>query len=129
MNLQQHIQATRKAARVRNKVKAARSKYGNKPQIVDGIRFASILEAKRYGELKLLQRANLITDLKIHSYWPLTVNGHHVCDYQDDFNYVEDGLRIIEDTKGVVTPDCRIKLALMKAVHGVDVKLVKARSR
>jgi hypothetical protein len=41
------------------------NKYRNIKTIVDGITFASKKEAKRYSELKLLERAGMITDLEL----------------------------------------------------------------
>ena len=38
-------------------------KYGNKKTVVDGITFASKKEARRYGELILLQKGGLISRL------------------------------------------------------------------
>ena len=40
------------------------NKLHNIPTVVDGIRFASRLEARRYSELKLLEKAGEITDLR-----------------------------------------------------------------
>lgn len=39
-------------------------KYGNRKIIRDGIEFDSIKECQRYCELKLMQRAGLISDLQ-----------------------------------------------------------------
>ena len=39
-------------------------KYKNKKIEVDGIEFDSMLEARKYSELKLLQRARKIKDLR-----------------------------------------------------------------
>ena len=39
------------------------NKYSNKKVTIDGFKFDSKKEAKRYSELKLLLRANKITDL------------------------------------------------------------------
>ena len=39
------------------------SKYRNKKITINGITFDSIKESKRYQELKLLERANEITEL------------------------------------------------------------------
>ena len=41
-----------------------RNKYGNKKTVVDGITFDSRKEAKRYQELKLLEKAGEIKDLR-----------------------------------------------------------------
>lgn len=98
-----------------------RSKYGNKPTEVDGIRFASKREAHRYTELKLLERAGKISALRLQPAFPLDVNGVPVCHYRADFAYVENGRRVVEDSKGYRTDVYKIKRALMKAIHGVEI--------
>jgi len=102
-------------------------KYRNKPQVVDGIRLDSKLEARRYGELKLLEKAGEIGGLAVHPRYQMIVNDLKVCEYVADFHYFDNREKriVVEDTKGVLTPDCRIKLKLMKAIHGIDVRLIK----
>lgn len=100
-------------------------KFRNVPVEVDGIRFDSKKEARRWGELRLMERASLIADLKRQVRYRLDVNGLHVCDYIADFTYLEGsgaGLTV-EDVKGVATDVFRLKAKLMKAIHGVEVKL------
>jgi hypothetical protein len=99
----------------------AYSKYRAKPVVVDNIRFASQKEAKRYGELKLLQMAGNISDLKLQERFSIEINGVHICDYLADFCYTENGERITEDVKGVKTDVYRIKRLLMWAVLGVEI--------
>ena len=41
------------------------NKFGNTKVVVDGIKFDSKKEANRYGNLKLLQKAGEISDLKL----------------------------------------------------------------
>ena len=41
-----------------------KSKYHNKKVMIDGIKFDSKKEANRYQELKLMQRAGIISDLQ-----------------------------------------------------------------
>ena len=38
-----------------------RHKYNARPTVVDGVRYQSTAEARRYGELKLLERAGKIS--------------------------------------------------------------------
>ena len=45
--------------------------------------------------------------------------------YVADFVYVEKGAEVIEDVKGVLTPEFKIKRHLMKALLGMDVRIVK----
>lgn len=100
-------------------------KYKAMPTIVDGIRFDSKLEAKRYGELKLLQRAGAIKGLRVHVPFLLAVNHVEITTYQADFVYEQNGQVIVEDTKGFATPEYKIKRALMLALHGVQIKEVR----
>lgn len=98
------------------------SKYRNKPVEVDGIRFPSQREAKRWGELKLLERAGEITELRRQARFPLEVNGELVCTYVADFVMRDKaGNLVVEDSKGFVTDVYKIKRKLMAAVHGIEI--------
>lgn len=99
-----------------------RRKYGNKPTAVDGILFASKKEAKCYQELRLLERAKKIEDLRVHERWPIHVNGVKICDYIDDFNYYDEGRRVIADAKGFKTPEYKLKKKLVFAIYGTHIK-------
>src|SRR5512146_2768851 len=90
-----------------------RSKYGNKPTEVDGVRFASKREAARYSELKLLERAGQISALRLQPAFPLDVNGVPITRYVADFSYVENGKRVVEDVKGYRTKEYQMKAKLM----------------
>lgn len=97
------------------------SKYGAKPTIVSGIRFASKREAARYGELKNLERAGIITHLELQPRFPLIVNGAVVCTYVGDFRYLEGGKSVTEDVKGFKTSEYKLKRKLLLATHpGID---------
>lgn len=102
-----------------------RPKFGNRKTEVDGITFDSLKEARRYGELKLLERAGEISGLELQPKFPLTVNGQLVCTYRGDFSYRDKaGNRVIEDVKSPATrahPVYRIKAKLLRAVYGIDV--------
>jgi hypothetical protein len=102
------------------------SKMHNIRTQVDGITFDSLDEAAHYGELKIEEKAGLITDLHVHKTFRLVVNGVHVCDYESDFTYRRDGQLIVEDVKspGTVTYAYRIKKKLMLAVHGIVIQEV-----
>lgn len=101
---------------------AKSSKYRNKRTEVDGIVFDSKREASRYRDLKLRERFNLISDLKRQVTFPLTINGVHICSYRADFEYMEDGQRVIEDSKGVRTREYKIKRNLMQALYGITIR-------
>jgi len=91
------------------------NKYHNKKTTVDGIEFASIKEAKRYQELKWLEKAGMITQLTLQETWilipPFEKNGkkYRAIFYQSDFSYTENGKRIVEDTKGFETAVFKLK--------------------
>lgn len=99
------------------------SKYGAKACVIDGVRFASLKEGRRYEQLKLLVRAGQISGLELQPRFPLVVNGLKVCTYVGDFSYQEAGARVIEDSKGVLTDVFKLKRKLMKAVHGIEILL------
>lgn len=101
-------------------------KFGNKPTLVDGIRFASKREAARYSELKLMERAGEISDLVLQPRYPLLVNGLKVATYVADFRYRDLGLDavVVEDAKGFRTPDFILKSKLFEALHGFPVREV-----
>lgn len=104
------------------------SKYGNKRTTVDGITFASIAEASRYGELRLMLAAGAIAELQIQPRYPLMVNGEKVGVYSADFQYIgSDGQVVVEDVKGgnaTKTEAYRLRKRLMKAVHGIEIEEV-----
>lgn len=100
-------------------------KYRNIPTEIDGIRFDSEREGRRYGELKLLERAGRISELRVHPAFPLDVNGYPICRYEADFSYERGGVRITEDVKGVETEAFKIKRKLMRAIHGIDIEIVR----
>lgn len=98
-----------------------RNKFHAKKTNVDGVVFDSAREARRYGELKLLQRAKQIDDLTLQPSFPLRVNGQLVCVYRADFSYNERGKRVVEDSKGFKTRDYIIKRKLFLALNaGID---------
>lgn len=97
---------------------ARRSKYAAIPTVVDGIRFASKREARRYAELRLLERGGEIANLELQPFFPCVVNGKSVCTYIADFAYLSrGGVRVVEDVKGVKTPVYRLKKKLVEALY------------
>ena len=86
------------------------SKYKNKTVVIDGIEFQSKKEGFRYRELKLLQRAGLIYNLKMQTSFELQPsfkrNGKTIraITYKSDFDYLtKDGRHILEDVKSPAT--------------------------
>lgn len=105
--------------------KPTKSKYRNKITVVDGIKFQSKKEAKRYSHLKLLLEKGLITDLKRQVRYPIIIDGIKICDYIADFVVTyPSGTVVVEDVKGLVLPIFKLKAKLLKVVNGIDIKLV-----
>ena len=107
-----------------------RSKYNAKPTVVDGIRFASMAEARRYGELKLLERAGKIDSLELQPKFVLTVNGVKVATYVADFKYHAGAWSnpspwIVEDVKGMKTPVYKLKKRMVEAQYGIVIQEVQ----
>jgi hypothetical protein len=114
------------------------SKFGaERAESQDGRRFASKAERDRYEELRLLEAAGEIRGLTCQPSWhfpingvPLTIGGRKVR-YTADFLYVDcrAGTTVVEDVKGVMTRDAVLRIALMRAVHGIEVRIVRPRRR
>jgi hypothetical protein len=104
------------------------TKYGAIRTEVDGITFASKSEARRYAELKLLERAGAIYDLTLQPRFDLSVNGVKIGTYVADFRDVDGETHeiLVEDVKGVRTPVYRLKAKLVKALYGIAVQEVTA---
>ena len=124
-----------------------RRKYGNTKVIVDGIQFDSKREAARYQELKLLERAGVISFLQRQTKFQLIPDQHapsnavytkgprkgqrkpgklleHECSYIADFCYIQNGETVVEDAKGYRTEVYRIKKKLMLERYGIQIKEV-----
>ena len=95
------------------------SKYGNKKVTVDGYEFDSIAEMERYKQLKLMELAGAISDLRLQPRYELQrgftdssgVKQRSIT-YCADFSYSERGLRVVEDVKGSITKEYAIKKKL-----------------
>ena len=124
-----------------------KSKYSNRKTILDGITFDSVKEARRYQELKLMEKAGKICDLRLQVPFMLTPTmsepverygkrGQRIkdglkviereCKYIADFVYIdtETGEKVVEDTKGVKTEAYKIKRKLMLWKYGIKIKEV-----
>jgi len=116
------------------KRRGSRPKYGNKKVTVDGIKFDSKWESERYLYLKSLERADRVKDLELQVRYNIAVNGEKICAYIADFRYQKqdkngDWYEVVEDAKGVETPEFKLKKKLMKAVHGIEIFLSKKGGR
>ena len=112
------------------KLRGSRPIYGNKKVTIHGIKFDSKWEGERYLYLKSLERAGVIKDLELQVRFNLMVNDQKICAYVADFCYSredKDGVwhYIVDDAKGVETPEFKLKKKLMKACLGIDILLSK----
>lgn len=99
-----------------------RLKYGNTPTKVGEITFHSKKEAKRYGDLILLQRAGVISDLKLQVKFPIVVDDALITTYVADFTYLDaKGERVVEDVKGYATEVYALKRKLMKTLLNITI--------
>lgn len=102
-----------------------RNKYGAKKS--GG--YDSKKEHSRANELKLMQRAGLISNLREQVKYVLIPAQRDTagnllereCAYYADFVYSKDGKTVVEDTKGVRTKEYKIKRKLMLHVHGISI--------
>lgn len=83
--------------------------------------FDSQKEAARYDELAALLRAGKISDLRLQPEYTLqeafvdsTGEPFRAVKYKADFTYVLDGVRVVEDVKGVKTKDYELKRKLVR---------------
>jgi hypothetical protein len=113
------------------------SKYHAKPTTVDGIRFASKAEARRWQHLMLMQKAGYIRDLQRQVPFELAPavifmqpkkRKKPALRYVADATYTDavTGEFVVEDVKGgAATPLFRAKKHLMLSVHGIEVREVR----
>ena len=119
------------------------NKYGADKVVVDGIRFDSKREARRYQELFLLLKAGEISDLRMQVKYQLIPAQREPdrigpkggrkpgkviekeVNYVADFVYKDkDGNEIVEDTKGFRTKEYIIKRKLALYLLGIRIREV-----
>lgn len=116
------------------------NKYRAKKTLAFGKTFASRKEADRFMVLRNLEAKGKISDLKTQVKFvlipaqrePETVGPkggrikgkliEHECAYIADFVYMRDGEMVVEDTKGMKTPEYIIKRKLMLYICGIKVR-------
>ena len=120
-------------------MRARRSKYGAVRTTVDGIMFASKAEARRYQELRLLEKAGHIARLKLQQKFELcapftdlrgdvrdkermAVVGHYVADFcYDELTPAATTFRV-EDVKGFRTQTYRWKKKHFERQYGIEIR-------
>lgn len=100
------------------------NKYHNKKVEVDGYIFDSRKEARRYRELKLLERAGEIDNLQLQVPFILFKHSMYgrVVKYVADFVYIENGQTVVEDVKGFKTGVYKLKKRIMAELFGIVIK-------
>lgn len=130
-------------AKIAKEEKLRKNKFHAEKTVFNGEKFDSKKEAARYAALILLQKAGRISNLRRQvpyelipaQYEPDTLGPRggrkrgklleKSCCYVADFVYdTADGLTVVEDTKGVKTPEYIIKRKLMLHKYGIRVKEV-----
>jgi hypothetical protein len=113
-------------------MKPPRTKYGNRKTVVGGINFDSAKEARRWCELRLLERGGEIENLKRQqkiALWgetgPILTPTGKQAHYVADFVYVDfrTHLMVVEDAKGYRTKEYLLKRAILAAM-GITIKEV-----
>lgn len=110
------------------------NKYHARKCTVDGIRFDSTREAKRYQELRLLVQAGAIRGLTVQPEYKISVTNRwtseviHIGRYRADFWYIDNATEatVIEDAKSPATKTTayRLRKRLVEAIHGVTIREV-----
>ncbi len=124
--------------RKKTSVKNDSAKFKNKKTEIDGHKFDSKAESRRYQELKALAQTHKIEDLRLQVPFELIPsqyeNGKCVersCKFVADFTYQENGALVVEDVKSpaTITPAFVIKRKLMLHKHGIRVREIMPQKR
>ena len=110
--------------------KNKKNKYSSQKVTIDGVTFDSKKEGARYQQLCMLEKAGVIQSLSLQVSFELApsviINGRKkpALRYLADFQYRQDGKRVVEDVKSEITrkdPLYRAKIHLMKSVFNIDI--------
>lgn len=109
--------------------KGSRNKFGAKKTQVGDVTFASKKEANRWMELQLLERGGEISNLRrqvriplIGQHRPLYTRTGRKMVMTVDFAYIEDGIEVLEDSKGAWTRDFEVRYAVAMAM-GLNLRI------
>lgn len=102
---------------------AAVSKYNNRRIHSEDGWFDSQREFRRWGELKLLEKAAVIKDLERQVDFELIprIGGMRAIIYRADFVYFENGKKVVEDSKGYRDRVYKLKCRLMLWLHKIAI--------
>lgn len=108
-------------------------KYKNQKAERGAVRFDSQKEARRYDELMVMLRAEIITDLRLQPQFTLqesylTENGQRIraIRYTADFSYRFGGKLVVEDVKSkpTRTKEYLRNKKMMRSQYGIDIQEV-----
>lgn len=104
-----------------------RTKFRNIRCEVDGDKFDSKLEARRFQALKFMEAAGEIRDLRSQVSFPLMAGDELIGAYVADAVYfdVRKNRKVVEDSKGCKTPLYRWKARHFKAQYGFSITEIK----
>lgn len=108
-------------------LKKTTSKYKNKRVEYGGYKFDSIAEKDRFIELRILENKGYIKDLKLQVPFVLISKSEYGRDvrYIADFTYYIDKELVVEDVKGVLTKEYKLKKRLMQEKYHITIQEVK----
>lgn len=90
--------------------------------------FPSRAEAKYYAELRLQERAGIISRLHLQVAYPIKINSVPVTKYIADFVYWRNGQRVVEDVKGNIKfmdEVFKLKRKLVGAIYGQKINIIE----
>ena len=109
-----------------------KSKFQSVECVIDGIRFQSRLEARRYTQLKQMEQEGIIHNLVLQPKFliqekfkdPYTGKVYQPIHYIGDFMYTDQtGQKIVEDAKGFSTETFKLKFKLV-IYHYPEIRFV-----
>ena len=113
-----------------NSINTKQSKYKNKKIMYNGVKFDSKKEYAYYIKLKLLEESNKIQDLKRQVKYELQPSYKfkgktiRAINYIADFEYIENGVKHILDTKGFRTEVYKLKKKMFEYKYNLEIEEV-----
>lgn len=114
-------------------IKFEKNKFNAKSRIIDGHKFPSLKEAKRYNELKLLEKAGKIKNLELQPKFEIIPKQKYrgktlrKAEYTPDFKYldIDNNEWVIEEVKGMPTVDYVLRKKLFILKYGDEYKFLE----
>lgn len=111
-------------------MKTVRRHIRAKPTVVDGYRFDSTGEAKRYCDLRMLERGGEIRNLEVHPALHMTINGRKLgrgwltLDFKYEREEEAGWWPVYEDFKAVDSRESKFRRQVAEAIHGIKIEVV-----